>query len=227
MQEVLKQLQKVQSELATLTTRLTESHPDVIDLQQKETKLKALLQQRTRDLLGYEPTISPSRLQMGRIKQDLTSELIEIQAQRLGLGEKIGALEKQRILFKDRADILPNLEKQLQERERELEVARSTLENLQTRLQEIRVAENQTVGNARIIEYANSYPSPQAAKRKMGITAGGIFAGLLLGVAAAFFVDLIDRRLKTVKEAEALFGYTVLGFIPKFDIAVNTVANRE
>ncbi|MEL6162359.1 MAG: polysaccharide biosynthesis tyrosine autokinase [Cyanobacteria bacterium J06628_3] len=226
-QEVLTQLQKVQSELATLTTRLTESHPDVIDLQQKETKLKALLQQRTRDVLGYEPTISPGRLQMGRIKQDLTSELIEIQAQRLGLGEKIEALEKQRILFKDRADILPNLEKQLQERERELEVARSTLENLQTRLQEIRVAENQTVGNARIIEYANSYPSPQAAKRKMGITAGGIFAGLLLGVAAAFFVDLIDRRLKTVKEAEALFGYTVLGFIPKFDTADNTVTNRE
>ncbi|MEO1429937.1 MAG: polysaccharide biosynthesis tyrosine autokinase [Cyanobacteria bacterium J06633_8] len=226
-QEVLRELQKVQSELATLTTRLTESHPDIIDKQQKEAKLKALLKQRTRDVLGYQPEIAPSRLQMGRIKQDLTSELIEIQAQRLGLGEKIEALEQQRNLFRDRANILPNLEKQLRERERQLNVARGTLENLLTRLQEIRVAENQTVGNARIIEYADAYPSPRAAKRKLGITAGGIFAGLSLGVAAAFFVDLIDRRLKTVKEAEALFGYTVLGFIPKFETSDNTLTSEE
>ena len=226
-QEVLQQLQKVQSDLATLITTYTESHPQIIDLKQKEAALKALLKQRTGDVLGYQPFIAPSRLQMGRIKQDLTAELIEIQAQRLGLGKKIEALEKQKTLFKERADILPNLEKQLKERERQLDVARASLENLNTRLQEIRVAENQTVGNARIIEDADVYPSPQAAKKKMGITAGGIFAGLLLGVAAAFFVDLIDRRLKTVKEAEALFGYTVLGFIPKFETSDNTVTSEE
>ena len=226
-QEVLQQLQKVQSDLATSITRYTESHPEIIDLKQKETALKALLTQRTGEVLGYQPFIAPSKLQMGRIKQDLTAELIEIQAQRLGVKQKIVALEKQRSLFKERADILPNLEKQLKERERQLDVARASLENLSTRLQEIRVAENQTVGNARIIEYADVYPSPKAAKKKMGITAGGVFAGLLLGVAAAFFVDLIDRRLKTVKEAEALFGYTVLGFIPKFEVSDNTVTSEE
>ncbi|MBE9213301.1 polysaccharide biosynthesis tyrosine autokinase [Plectonema cf. radiosum LEGE 06105] len=226
-QEVLEQLQTVQSELATLKTRLTESHPNIVELQEKEVALKALLNQRTTDVLGYQPGIAPGRLQMGKIKQDLTAELIEIQAQRLGLSEKIESLEKQRILFRDRASILPNLEKQLQERERQLNVARASLENLLTRLQEITVAENQTVGNARIIEYANSYPSPQAAKKKMGITAGGIFSGLLLGVASAFFVDLIDRRLKTVKEAEALFGYTVLGLIPKFEANDSTVTSVE
>ena len=119
------------------------------------------------------------------------------------------------------------MEKQLKERERQVDVARASLENLSTRLQEIRVAENQTVGNARIIEYADVYSSPKAAKKKMAITAGGVFTGLLLGIAAAFFVDLIDRRLKTVKEAEALFGYTVLGFIPKFEVSDNTVTSEE
>ncbi|NJM20769.1 MAG: polysaccharide biosynthesis tyrosine autokinase [Richelia sp. RM2_1_2] len=226
-QQVLEQLQTVQSDLATLTTSLTESHPKIVDLKEKEAALKALLNRRTTEVLGYQPGIAPGGLQMGTIKQNLTSKLIEIQVQSLGLGEKIEALEKQKNLFRDRADVLPNLEKQLRERERQLDVARSSLENLLTRLQEITLAENQTVGNARIIEYADAYSSPQSAKRKMGITAGGIFSGLLLGVASAFFVDLIDRRLKTVKEAEALFGYTVLGFIPKFEASDNTVASQE
>jgi capsular exopolysaccharide synthesis family protein len=226
-QEVLEQLQKVQSDLATLATSHTEAHPEIIDLRQKEKALNALLKQRTGDVLGYQPGIAPSRLQIDQIKQDLTAGLIQIQAQRIGLGRKIAALEKQKSLFKERADILPNLEKQLKERERQRDVARASLENLSRRLQEIRVAENQTVGNARIIEYADVYASPRAAKKKMGITAGGIFVGLLLGIAAAFFVDLIDRRLKTVKEAEALFGYTVLGFIPKFETSDNTVTSEE
>lgn len=226
-QEVLKELQKVQTELATLTTKLTPSHPEIIDKQQKEAKLKVLLKQRTQDVLRYQPSIAPGRLQMDKVTQELTSELIEIQAQSSGVAKKIEALEEQRSLFRDRANVLPNLEKQLKERERQLDVARASLENLLARLQEIRVAENQTVGNARIIELADVNPSPQAAKKKMGITAGGIFAGLLLGVAAAFFVDLIDRRLKTVKEAEALFGYTVLGFIPKFDTNDNSFTSEE
>ncbi len=226
-QQVLEQLQTVQSELATLSTSLTESHPDIIGLKEKEAALKVLLNQRTIELLGYQPGISPGRLQMGSIKKDLTSRLIEIQTQRLGLAEKIGSLEKQRNVFRNRGIILPNLEKQLRERERQLSVAHSSYENLRKTLQEIRVAENQTVGNASIIEYADVNPSRQAVKKKMGITVGGTFAGLLLGIAAAFFVDLIDRRLKSVKEAEALFGYTVLGLIPKFETNDNTLTSEE
>ncbi|MDX2099188.1 MAG: polysaccharide biosynthesis tyrosine autokinase, partial [Leptolyngbyaceae cyanobacterium bins.59] len=44
-----------------------------------------------------------------------------------------------------------------------------------------------------------------------------VFLGIMLGVAAAFFVDLIDRSLKTVKEARSIFGYPLLGMIPHFE----------
>ncbi|NEQ32720.1 MAG: polysaccharide biosynthesis tyrosine autokinase, partial [Leptolyngbya sp. SIO4C5] len=46
----------------------------------------------------------------------------------------------------------------------------------------------------------------------------GAGAGIFLGIAVAFFLDLIDRTVKTVRDAEALFGYTLLGVIPKSDI---------
>ena len=119
--------------------------------------------------------------------------------------------------YKSRTDNLPNLEKRQGQLERRLLVAQKNYENLSNRLQEIKVAESQAVGNASILETARAYPSPGGTKKKLAIGVGASFAGLLLGVAAAFFVDLIDRRVKTAKEAESLLGYTLLGLIPKFD----------
>ena len=45
------------------------------------------------------------------------------------------------------------------------------------------------------------------------LAGGGVFVGLLLGIVAAFTVDLIDRSLNTVKEVETFFGYTLIGLI--------------
>jgi succinoglycan biosynthesis transport protein ExoP len=38
----------------------------------------------------------------------------------------------------------------------------------------------------------------------------------MLAVATAFLLDLVDKSVKTVKDAESLLGYTLLGLIPKF-----------
>jgi capsular exopolysaccharide synthesis family protein len=46
------------------------------------------------------------------------------------------------------------------------------------------------------------------------IIGGGAVLGFLLGIIGAFGLDIIDRSLKTVKEARELFQYTLLGIIP-------------
>ncbi|MGI8504421.1 MAG: GumC family protein [Hassallia sp.] len=216
-QELLGELQKVQSQLAAQQARYTESHPSIVTLKNQEATLNSLLQQRISQSLGYQAPISPGQLQMGQIKQNLTSEFVRLQSQRLGLEQKVKALSGVIASYKRRANVVPNLEKQQGELERRLSIAQKSYENLVTRQQEIKIAENQTVGNARVIQSAVVSTSPEAIKKKLLITLGGGFAGLLLGVASAFFVDLIDRTLKTAKEAEALFGYTLLGLIPKFE----------
>ncbi|MBW4447791.1 MAG: polysaccharide biosynthesis tyrosine autokinase [Spirirestis rafaelensis WJT71-NPBG6] len=216
-QELLGELQKVQSQLASQGARYTPAHPAIVTLKNQEAALNSLLQQRISQSLGYSAAISPSQLQMGKIKQDLTSDFVRLQSQSLGLEKKVQALSQVIESYKRRANIVPNLEKRQGELERNLSVAQKSYENLITRLQEIKVAENQTVGNARVIQSAVVGSSPGEIKKKLAISLGSVFAGVLLGVAAAFFVDLIDRRLKTTKEAEALFGYTLLGLIPKFE----------
>lgn len=216
-QEVLGQLQKVQSQLATEQTRYTSNNPRIISLKEEEIALNSLLQQRISETLGKNVKIAPGKLQLGELKQQLVGEFIRLQALRLGLENKVQTLTTLHSSYKKRADFIPNLEKTQGELERRLSVAQKSYEQLLTRLQEIRVAENQTVGNARIIQQAIVPTQPVRSKMVIYLAAGGVFVGLLLGVAAAFSLDLIDRSLKTVKEAQALFGYTLLGLIPKFD----------
>ncbi len=214
---VLAELQKVQTQLANQRSFLKEAHPSIIKLKSEQANLNSLLQAQTNQALGYQAQIAPGKLQIGQIKQDLASAFVKLESERLGLQKKIESLSKLREFYKQRANILPNFEKKQGELERRLLIAKKSYENLLTREQEIKIAENQTVGNAQVLELATKfYSSPASKKKKLAITIGGGLAGLLLGVAAAFFVDLIDRRLKTAKEAEALFGYTLLGLIPSF-----------
>ncbi|MBD6619941.1 polysaccharide biosynthesis tyrosine autokinase [Komarekiella sp. 'clone 1'] len=221
-QEVLAELQKVQTQLANQRARYTERNPSIINLKSQEIALKSLLQQRTAESLGYKIQLSPNKLQMGKLKQDLASDFVKLQSQRLGLEKKIASISSIRQSYAQRADVMPNLEKMEGELSRNLLVSQKSYENLLTRLQEIKVAENQTIGNARVLQYAEVGSNPAATKRKMLILIGGGFVGLLLGVAAALFIDLIDRSVKTSKEAEELFGYTLLGLIPTFESNNNT-----
>ncbi|MDJ0772343.1 MAG: polysaccharide biosynthesis tyrosine autokinase [Mastigocoleus sp. MO_167.B18] len=217
-QGVLKQLQEVQAQIATSSSLLQPNHPTLVDLRNKEANLQALLDQRTNQSLGYDAQITPEKLQMGDIKQGLATELARIESARSGLQNKINSLILIREKYRQRADTLPNLEKRQGDIQRRLSVAQGSYEDLLTKEREINIAQKQIVGNASILEYAKIQSSVKALKKNLLIAGGGVFIGLLLGVAAAYFVDLIDRRLKTPQEAEALFGYTLLGLIPKYEM---------
>ncbi|NMG18277.1 GumC family protein [Brasilonema bromeliae] len=225
-QEVLTELQKVQTKLANEKARYTSKHPAITELENKEVTLNALLQQRVeqvlgpsgvKQVLGTQQNVAPAKLQIGRIKENLTTQYALIQAQRQGLENKLQALSNIRGTYKQKLSALPNLEKKQGDLERRLSIAQKNYENLVTRLQDIEVAEKQTVGNAKEIQLAQVPKKPSVSKITFLLGGGSVFVGLLLGTAAAFFVDLIDRTLKTVKEAETFFGYTLLGLIPKFE----------
>ncbi|MCP6763082.1 MAG: polysaccharide biosynthesis tyrosine autokinase [Fischerella sp. CENA71] len=227
-QEVLTELQKVQTKLANARAIYTEKNPIVIDLKNKQATLNSLLQQRTQQYSGI-PLVSPSKLQIGKIREGLVGNYVQLKAERQGLEKKFRTLSNIRANYQQQLAIMPSLEKQQQSLERKLESAKNGYENLVSRLQEIQVAEKQTIGNARIVQPAQIPKKPVISKTKILLASGSIFAGVLLSIAAAFFVDLIDRSLKTIKETETFFGYTLLGLIPKYkpNNLVNLVQDIE
>ncbi|NJO77628.1 MAG: polysaccharide biosynthesis tyrosine autokinase [Cyanobacteria bacterium RM1_2_2] len=213
-QEILSQLQAVQAELAVEQTRYRSGHPTVENLQRKLDGLNALLQERIQQVVSSESTVSIGNLQLGELQQGIISGLVTLESERVGLERRIGSLSGAQASYRLRAGALPGLEKSQRELERRLNAAQTTYETLLTQLQEVQVAENQTIGNARALSTA--IISPQRPNRKVSLAMGGGI-GLLLAFAAAFAADLLDRSVKTLREARDLFGYVPLAVIPLFN----------
>ncbi|NJN01611.1 MAG: polysaccharide biosynthesis tyrosine autokinase [Leptolyngbyaceae cyanobacterium RM1_1_2] len=213
-QQVLTDLQTAQTELASQQALYTQEYPVIQNLQRQVDSLNALLQERVAQVLGQALDVPAASLQMVDLQQDLTSQLLSIEIERLSLLPRVSSLIETRSRFQQRANAFPSLEKQQRNLERQLETATSIYESLESRLQEASIAENQSIGTAQIIEAALG-PTVIAADNKKLLVAGAV-AGVFLGIAVAFFLDLVDRTVKTVQDAESLFGYTLLGVIPKF-----------
>jgi polysaccharide biosynthesis transport protein len=214
-QSALGDLQKIQTQLATERTRYRAGHPSVVAIERQEAALKSVLQERIGNAVPGNDGVEASDLQMSTLRQKFTADAVQLQAQRLGLEQKVATLTQLQGAYRDRASTIPNLVKNQDALERRLNIAKKTYETLRTRLQDIRVAESQTVGNARIIQEART-PKKAGSSKKPVYIGGGLAVGLMLGLAAAFLLDLIDRSLKSVKEAQSFFGYSLLGLIPRF-----------
>ncbi|RUT05564.1 hypothetical protein DSM106972_035710 [Dulcicalothrix desertica PCC 7102] len=212
-QDVLTQLQQAESLLKVEKTRFQPGHPAVINLEEKVAALKGLLNERTQQITGSNKSVPEGNIQIGELRQELIGELISTENQYNGLSAKISQLQRAKVNYQQRAQILPKLEQTQRELERRLKAAQTTYETLLTKLQEVDVAQNQKVGNARIISSA-LVPSKPSGPRRIIFIGAGAAAGIILGIITAFGLDLVDRSLKTVKEAKELFKYTLLGVIP-------------
>jgi capsular exopolysaccharide synthesis family protein len=212
-QEALKELQKVEDQLAVERSRFQEQHPTIVNLRSKEASLKALLQERVGQVLGSQQQVIGENLQIGELQQNLIAELVKTEVQRLGLANQVASLSRAKSGYKQRADMLPRLQQGQRDLERQLEGAQVTYQTLLKNLQEVSIAENQNVGNASVMAYAMVPERPMASKKKL-LLVGGVVAGSLLYVVTAFLLDLRDPSIKTAKEVRQLFRYTWLGMIP-------------
>jgi polysaccharide biosynthesis transport protein len=210
-QQAVAQLQQLHSQLELERTKLQDSHPRIQDLIQKEAALQQILQQRVSETSGGQPVTAQS-LSMGEIKQTLIKEYIGSEISQSSLVNRLNVLNDARVAYRQRLNLLPRLEQQQRELQRRLEVAQGTYASLLKRLQEVQLAERQTVGTARLIEQAIPDVAPGSNKPiLMGV---GVLLGALLASATMLGLELSDRSIKTVKEARDVFGYPWLGTIP-------------
>lgn len=219
-QQTLIDLQTSQTQLASERTRYTSNHPNVRTLERETAALEQLLSQRVADILDRQVRFQPDDLQMSALSRDLTAQLAKAEVDRVSTLNQIQALAQARNAYIQRSQAFPGLEKQQVELEQRLEAAKTAYEALLTSFQQTRLAENQTVGSAQIMETA-LIPMTAGGQGLSLYVAAGMVAGSLAGVAAAFLLDLIDKSVKTVKDAEVLLGYTLLGIIPRFSTPVD------
>jgi len=211
-QDILKEIQQLESQLAARRTVLQDTHPQIIDLEDKLKSLNGLLQQRITIVAGTTKPQLNKNIQLGNLQQQLSAKLVDLESTSLGLASQAAALSNLQADYKRRLNNLPRLEQQQRQLERKVQAAQSTYSLLLQKLQESRIAENQNVGNASIISEAE-VPQEPSSSRMISYLGVGILASLA-ALAAVYFLEARDKSIKTVDEAKELLGLTLLGIIP-------------
>jgi capsular exopolysaccharide synthesis family protein len=218
-QQVFEKLKQVEDQLAIERTRFWEEHPTIISLKSKQAALKSILEERTKQVIGDQTQISYQSLQKGdrqqggKLQETLTESLVSSEAERKALINQLSSLIRSRYAYKERLNLLPQLEQTQRELQRKLDIAQSNYELLLKNRGQVQLAENQNVGNAQIVSPAVA-PKSAASSSKKVILIAGIVVGSLLYVVTTFIVELTDPSIKTTKELRNIFRYTLLGMIP-------------
>ena len=166
-QSILTQLQQTQAELVLQRLRFQEKHPLILSLKERKNTLEALLQDRISQVLKPGQSLPQGNLQLGQSEQKLVDTLIGSEVSSLGLAQQVAALKQAQSSYQDRANRLPRLKQQQQALTRRVETAKSNYDILVKRLQEVQIAENQTVGNARVVATASVPTKAIASKQKI------------------------------------------------------------
>ena len=173
-EEVLTRLHDAESELASERSQYDQNHPVILDLEDKVDLLRSLLTQRVNQAradgnLSVLPTSGSSR----SLKQGLIEESLTIDNELVGLSQQIEKLTAIKLDYEKKAEVLPSLEKRYRDLERKYDAARRTHEQLLNKLEEARVLQNQSIGNARVISPAQLPTKSTALPKEVYLLGGG------------------------------------------------------
>lgn len=216
LQKALTDLQTVEGKLAAERSRFQDNAPIVDDLKNEKVYLQSVLKNRVKQALKGKQQSLDANLQIGLLQQKLTENFVATEIERLVLTNQIAALSKVYDNYQQRSKIIPQLQKQQRQLERDVVVAQDNYQNLLKKLEEVRINENQRIGNVQVLDAAQVLDKPVSPRKTFNLTVGATIGGII-AVLTTMILDSRDKSLKTIREARELLGYNVLGVIPSFD----------
>ena len=213
--ETVSKLHNAESELAILQARFTSNSPNVIELKQQVSSLQKLLGKQTVAIGGEKAQSLIQNIKTSEIQQQLTSELIQLEANNFGFRQQIASLTEIEQDRRNKIKQVPQLEQKLRKLNRDLDSFESTYKVLWQQLQTVKIAESQDPGNVRVISNA-VVPNKPISSREVGYLASGSLA-LLAAAGIIYLLEINDKSIRTIDEAKQLYGYPWLGTIPGID----------
>ena len=212
-QSILEQLAQTESQLAQERQRFNDEHPSIASLLEKKNNLNQQLTNLIATNVGQGVNVSQGLLQNDNgNKENQIERFISMKIEELSLQRQVASLYESQQQYLERAKELPSLEKQDRQLVRAAESAGKTYETLLNSLQEAQIAENQSSGNADVVEYA-AIPE-EGSSGTIAILGLGLIMGIFLSNISVILLERQDRSLKSLADIKKKFPYTVVGIIP-------------
>ncbi len=210
--------QLLQGQLVNLEVQLvselafrTEEHPEVARL---KTRMQAIRDRLTKEV---ERIVSSERVQPNPLYDSLLQTRVTLESERLALLARREALQRVVGAVRREFPMLARHELEEARLQRHVESLRTQYADLQRRLAEIRVREQeyQTGGTLTMVDPARTAQRTSPFGNRPVRALGGGFAGLVAAAALVIFAESVDNRVRTADQGERLLAVPALGAIPR------------
>jgi capsular exopolysaccharide synthesis family protein len=167
--------------------------------------------------LVTEERMSPGHPQVTAVQseiRELGSQLVEAaRASRQVVESRLQELTNEQGALRDEQRLFPDLEGELQALEAQQTLDRESYQFLLSQLYQAQITQAAASPYVEILDPAIGSFRIQGRGR-VNVFLGALL-GLILGVGAAFFLEYLDRTVRTSSDVESLLGIPVLGIIPR------------
>ena len=189
---LLEQLSNAELERLELLQRRTESHPEVIAINDKIAKIKEKLSNYNQN------TITAYQIRINAL-QNKKSNLMTL-------------MKKYSSIIRE----LPGSETKLAELMRQRNVFDKISTLLLDKREEMRMAELSQLQDFVIIDPAQKPLLPVSPHKKLNLSIG-IFLGLFIGIVVVFAEELFGKKVKSIEEIEEQYKIPLLTIVPRYD----------
>ena len=193
-----------------LLSRYTPTSIRVQDIERQIEEGRRLLSSKERETLSEIKTI------LNPAYQALEIDLVNTRGQLSAAAARVEALSTQIADYRSRLSLLENTAAELERYQEDVEIARKAYQESRDQEEEARrstsLAES---GMVNISVVGEAVPPKEPLPSKRGLTlAGGLIAGLVLGIGLAFLRDWLDPSIKGSAQAYRLSRIPVIAEIP-------------
>lgn len=211
-----------QSERATLLSKYTVEHPDVVKVDAEIARTEALLARAksSRPVPDSAKSATPPAPSHSRDDASTAQVRSQLEANRLeteNLTKDASQLKEKITLYQQRLNSTPVREQQLAAMLRDYDLLRKNYAELLTKQQESGLAQSlekhQEGQQFRLVDLA-SLPTLPSSPKRLKIALGGAAGGLALGLALAFFVESTEGSFHSEKQLRARLSVPLVVAVP-------------
>ncbi|MFP5229766.1 MAG: GumC family protein [Acidobacteriota bacterium] len=219
------QLAKLRDQLTDLTSRYTDSYPDVVKLkvqiaQVEKQRKAAVIAEKAKDLK------SPESLTLAQLQAQLQSDNVEIQNRQNSIASLQGRIGQ----YEARINAEPASEQELADLQRGYDQSQANYNDLLKKKQESQMAtsmEQNMQGERFKMLDPPSLPLKPDFPNRLEFCFFGIFAGLAFGAASVALFEFTDDRLHHEAEINDLLPVPVICEIPEVSNPVDDLLNKR
>lgn len=208
---------EAQRDLLSMTLR--PDHPSRVDLQNQLNIYSDLLQSRVNEVLGGALQGGQVRqsINLDPARQQLASTLVGLQTQRETSQQQLVVLSQTEQELRQEYSGIPNKQLGQQRLQQQVALKQTFYDQIQARLADVKLAQEETVGSLVIAQPAQVKALPAKGVSSLVILLVGGFMGLAIGGGLVLLLDSIDPLIHTLEDLQNALkaqDVPILGLLP-------------